>query len=327
MQALCAFLLLGLALCVASAQFDPTYGAMNPGATRSVSPKPGSDKTNVVFTSWRISEDRRAGDFIVMGLYAGNDVLVLDSFSHNRVGRTVSNQNIRFRVVALVEFVDANGNSLYDAGEEVTNGVTLLRRAGWLPFDCTDATEPITQPGTNALLFGCSVTHAALDLTFSFTLADRDVQVGNMSLPANAIKFDMVLRNYPYQASGSMLALVTNIFSNERLIEGARTAGRVATINIGNVGNFAYEPTVLVNGNLTVSVGQSPFERPPAADMNQDKSSFANANLVSYTFQTTERVSTLVWDPTLTNNVDTSSAAALVPSLALLALALFVLVL
>ncbi len=130
-----------------------------------------------------------------------------------------SEQRVNFR--ALIEFTDTDHNGIYESNESVAR--VVLDEARWtntgfysLPggsgvgINFTQA-DPITLSDSHGTLAAGSVTLIvkAYNTTRTLTVDGKAVTIGTAEL-----KFDVVIKNWPFQNATNMLALQVNMHSS-----------------------------------------------------------------------------------------------------------------
>lgn len=146
---------------------------------------------------------------------------------------------------SIVEFVDNNGDGLYDEGEEIS--VYELDGAEFMLIDyVTNTIDNLTMH---------TISTQTTDGVFKATLhvAGRAMSVGGELVKPNEVKIDIEITNFPYQENDSKLALKTELESTmeteeeKREIEG--TNEEEVQVTSGNYGGFfSWKKTALVDG-------------------------------------------------------------------------------
>jgi hypothetical protein len=163
-------------------------------------------------------------------------------------------QKVKF--LSLIEFVDANNNSLYDKGEEVF--VYSLKDANF--------TSPTYSTGlTPNNITEHVISAQSVDGIFRITLhavGDFANIKGEVVKPTE-VKVDLEISNFPFTREDSTLALRTKVESvmeveTEKKVENGEERVTVETKE-GFVGFFSWRKTALING-VEREVKSTPLE-------------------------------------------------------------------
>lgn len=141
-----------------------------------------------------------------------------------KAGENKTEMELQARFLALAEYRDANGNGRYDPGEpivsvwalspgsedEEVDGNKPNGTVGWQSPTASDVTEGGTS-GKKIHAPGQLGTDGSFELVF-WVFGDY-VDLAGSTLKPTSVKIDVIIRDYPYQASDTALAMLLRIES------------------------------------------------------------------------------------------------------------------
>ncbi len=182
----------------------------------------------------------------------------------------------------IVEFQDANGNGLYDQGEEIF--VYNLEDAAFAPIQTT--TENVA--GTTVHV----ITFQTTDGVFKAIVyqSGEPLIVDGENVRPNEAKITIEINNFPYHSQDSKLALKTEFESQMEIStslqnEEGEHEGEVQMTHDGYAGFFSWKQTALVDN----------VERPVKSSSLTDNSGEAHQQL----YMVYEHGTSIVHDPTI----------------------------
>jgi hypothetical protein len=233
---------------------------------------------------------------------------------------------MRMKLFKLIEFKDAAGSAEgYDSGDEIIQEYTLGSPKGgkgnkkqgelWDPIsEVSDVDNPDVKTfsaKTSDGVFEVIGRYAGKPVTFmkEYTVGE-DGNTSTVSydyeLHPNNVKFDYIVRNFPFMSDESMLAFdgrfktISKIKPDESR-ENGLDAPNDESGEYDNGARFSWSPTVNVDGVETPVVFS--LKEATAADDDEEvsKKAMSEKNMqVVWTIKHTGKAASFIWDPTLT---------------------------
>ncbi len=166
--------------------------------------------------------------------------------------------DLEFKIVfqSLIEFVDVNGDGIYDPATDITNQTLALNS-----FDKPDYKKDEDSEGTTIHIIEITTTDgvftAILHVSEGFTEIDGD------QITPTEVKIDIEINNFNYLNDSSQIALKTKLESEvdydeedetedekEGYNEDEDEEGTKTEVN-GEIGFFTWKDTAMVDGNET----------------------------------------------------------------------------
>lgn len=153
------------------------------------------------------------------------------------------------KLVDLVEYKDANGDGLYQAGTDPALQTLPLRGIAWSvqgPASATVGGVAVQQVTARGALPG----NGSISLVFS--ASDSAFRAGASQVDPSAVKFDIRLDNFPWRDNASRLALETHVLqkaeSEVKDQEGGQGEDRVEARTGAFTGVFRWAANATVDG-------------------------------------------------------------------------------
>lgn len=132
-------------------------------------------------------------------------------------------QKLEARFLTLLEYVDADGDGAYDAGEEVASAWALgesekdhgIRTNGTVRWGGIEVTDAASGNATGKKLSSRASFGPNATFGLDFFVYGQFTFLGNASLEPTEAKIDIVIQHYPYVRSGSALAVVVDLKAKE----------------------------------------------------------------------------------------------------------------
>lgn len=223
------------------------------------------------------------------------DEAEIDFEYKTEVGSTESELSYEVEFQEIVEYVDIGvvGNG-YQDGEEVSE--YDIEDVDWNPISYT--TEIVN--GANVNVIRAETSDGVFVLVMKIAEALLDLENG-VTLTPNSLKIDVEIHNFPYNNTGSSLALKSKLKSEtEFKVEGDSTeettgfAFDESQVSIG-LGFFSWAETALADGDV-VSVVSSTLEATTEEEQDDDKLETEVEQKIFFSFNTTD-AQDIVWDP------------------------------
>ncbi len=195
----------------------------------------------------------------------------------------------------IIEYIDIGvvGNG-YQDGEEVSE--YDIEDVDWNPISYT--TEIVN--GANVNVIRAETSDGVFVLVMKIAEALLDLENG-VTLTPNSLKIDVEIHNFPYNNTGSSLALKSKLKSetefkvdDDTTEETTGLAFDESQVTIG-LGFFSWAETALADGNV-VSVVSSTLEVTTEEEQDDDKLETEIEQKMFFSFNTTD-AQDIVWDP------------------------------
>lgn len=227
-----------------------------------------------------------------------------------------SSQKLEARFHTLAEFVDTDGDGIYDAGEPIASAYRLGKRRGdgiaengsadWGPITDTAATSAGGVAGRKLSSTASLGGNATFGLDM-YVYGDLTT-VGNTTLLPTEAKVDIRIANYPYMRNDSRLAVLVTLKSSQEF-ESERGDDDEQGLKVHADANgtkldfrFTWLETATVDG-IDLPVGTSVIE--DKAEEDDEESS--RKSLVAFSYA---RGTNILHDPTIGASYGTASADA-----------------
>lgn len=231
-------------------------------------------------------------------------------------GGDESEQKLEARLLALVEFVDANGNGAYDPEETIASAWGLGKAAkdarirtngtvAWRDLEVRDVSsgDLAGKKLSGRASFGPNATFG-----LDFYVYGNLTFVGDAPLAPTEAKIDVVVQHYPYARADSALAVIVDLYAKEEVeadAGDARTEGMYSEMSAGALDfrlTFTWLENATVDGvdravRSTVLKNQEKIEEDGIAQKARVALSYARGDLI-------------VHDPTIGARYEAASADA-----------------
>lgn len=163
-----------------------------------------------------------------------------------------SEQKLEARFLALVEYVDADGDQAYDAGEAIASAWSLGREhrdakvatngtVAWSDIVVSDVSSgnATGKKLSSRASFGPNATFG-----LDFFVYGDFTMVGNASLAPTEAKIDIIIQHYPYVQNSTALAVLVDLKAKEEFKDGEDDdEGESGVFSEASAGNLTFRLT------------------------------------------------------------------------------------
>ncbi|MHA2030092.1 MAG: hypothetical protein ACW99A_03370 [Candidatus Kariarchaeaceae archaeon] len=212
-------------------------------------------------------------------------------------GSTESELKYEIEFQKIIEYVDIGvvGNG-YQKGEEVSE--YDIEDVAWNPILYT--TEVVDVTGANINVITAETSDGVLVLVMKIAESLLDLENG-VTLSPNSLKIDVEIHNFPYNTTGSSLAIKSKLKSetefkveDDTTEEGTGFAFDESQVSIG-LGFFSWAETAVADGNV-ISVVSSTLEATTEEEQDEDKLETEIEQKIFFSFNASD-AKDIVWDP------------------------------